>query len=37
MTIGEYPVEALEEAFEEMRDAGRIPDGLPMMDLGLVH
>jgi len=37
VSIGEYPVEALEEAFEQMRHAGRIPEDLPVNDLGLVH
>jgi prophage antirepressor-like protein len=37
VSIGEYPVEALEEAFEQMRYAGRIPEDLPVNDLGLVH
>jgi len=35
--LGEYPVAVLEEAFETMVEDGRIPVGLPQMELGLVH
>lgn len=34
--VGEYPVAVLEEAFDGMVKIGRIPAGLPQMDLGLV-
>mgnify|MGYP000700970974 CR=1 FL=1 len=35
--LGEYPVAVLEEAFEDMINAGRIPRNLPQKELGLVH